>query len=182
MFVTFPLRAHVPFFKISYYPLVIIFVCSFLLFHPWCSHARGILCRIHTSCMGSPFPIVHTKLSLLFRSLAPSSQPLSTALSLLYNNNNNACVYVCVCIYIYIYIYVNIHLYTHTYSDLHTHTSIHAHTNTYTPTNCEFLPPEHWSRTRAATAPLPAPATAATWVLATSAPTLQRGTGPGCCF
>ena len=36
-------------------------VCFFLLFHSCCSHARGILCEIHNSCMGSPFPIVYTE-------------------------------------------------------------------------------------------------------------------------
>ena len=41
-------------------------VCFFLLFHPCCSHARGILCGIHTLCMGSPFPAVHARLSLIF--------------------------------------------------------------------------------------------------------------------
>ena len=33
-----------------------------------CSHARGILCGIRISCMGSPFPIVHAEWSLVFES------------------------------------------------------------------------------------------------------------------
>ena len=37
-------------------------VCFFLLLHPCCSHTRGILCGIHTSCMGSPF---HAEWSLV---------------------------------------------------------------------------------------------------------------------
>ena len=37
---------------------------------------------------GIPFPIVHTKLSLVFRTYGTSSQRLKTALSLGYNNNN----------------------------------------------------------------------------------------------
>ena len=42
-------------------------VCFFLLFHLCCSHALGILCRIHTSSMGALFPIVYAKWSLVFR-------------------------------------------------------------------------------------------------------------------
>ena len=41
-------------------------VCILLLFHPCCS-LRRVLCWIHTSCMGSPFHIVLTRLSLVFR-------------------------------------------------------------------------------------------------------------------
>ena len=40
------------------------YVCFLLMFHPCCSHARGILCGIHTS-----LSIVHAKSSLVFRSL-----------------------------------------------------------------------------------------------------------------
>ena len=36
-----------------------IVVCFSLLFHTCFSHAWGILCGIHTSCMGSPFTVVH---------------------------------------------------------------------------------------------------------------------------
>ena len=39
---------------------------SFSYFLPCCSHARGILCGIHTPCMGSPFPSVHTRWYLLY--------------------------------------------------------------------------------------------------------------------
>ena len=42
-------------------------VCFFLLFHPCCSHARGILCGIHTSCMGSALPIVYAEWIMLCR-------------------------------------------------------------------------------------------------------------------
>ena len=55
-------------FHISYY--YVSYVCSFLLFHPCCSHARGILCGIHTSCMGSPLSVVHAKWCLAFLSFA----------------------------------------------------------------------------------------------------------------
>ena len=41
----------------------------FCLLHLCYSHVRGILCGMHTSCMGSLFPIVHAKLSLVFRFL-----------------------------------------------------------------------------------------------------------------
>ena len=40
----------------------------FLLLHFCCFHARSILCGIHTSCMGSWFPAVHTRWSLVFLS------------------------------------------------------------------------------------------------------------------
>ena len=65
-----PYNAHVPSFHISYYFLTITLVsapisCSPLVVPP-CSHARGILCWIHTSCTGSPFPSVHTRCSLVF--------------------------------------------------------------------------------------------------------------------
>ena len=38
--------------------------------------------------MGSPFPAVHAKWSLIFRFFATSSQRLNTALSLVYNNDS----------------------------------------------------------------------------------------------
>ena len=44
----------------------------------------------HTSCMGSPFPMVHAKWSLVFLSSATFSQRLETALSLVYNNNTRS--------------------------------------------------------------------------------------------
>ena len=62
-------------------------VCFFLLY-TYCSHARGILCGMHTPCIWSPFPTVYAKWSLVFRSFATSSQRLKTALRLVYNNNN----------------------------------------------------------------------------------------------
>ena len=68
LFGTYPLRAHVPFFQISCYSLALFLVCFFLLLHPYCSHARGILCGINTSSMGSPFPIVHAEWCLVFQS------------------------------------------------------------------------------------------------------------------
>ena len=37
--------------------------CDFPQLHPNCYHARGKLCGIHTSCMGSSFSIVHTECS-----------------------------------------------------------------------------------------------------------------------
>ena len=43
------------------------YVCPFLLHHFCCSHARGILCGIHTPCMGSPLPAGYTRWSLEFR-------------------------------------------------------------------------------------------------------------------
>ena len=52
------------------------------MFHPCCSHARGILCEIHTSCMGVPFPTVYAKWSTVFQSFPTSPR-------LYYNNNNN---------------------------------------------------------------------------------------------
>ena len=42
--------------------------------------------------MASPFPIAHTKWSLVFRSFSSSSQRLTTALNLVYNNNNNVTI------------------------------------------------------------------------------------------
>ena len=41
-------------------------ICSYFLLHPCLSHARGILCGIHTSCMRSPVSTVHTRCSLVF--------------------------------------------------------------------------------------------------------------------
>ena len=41
--------------------LSLLFLCSLLPFESlFCSHARGILWDIYTSCMGSPFPWAHT--------------------------------------------------------------------------------------------------------------------------
>ena len=58
-----PYIAHVLFFHISYYSYTINLVSasSSYYFQTCYSHARGILCGIHTSCMGSPFPIVHAE-------------------------------------------------------------------------------------------------------------------------
>ena len=42
-------------------------VCPYLLLRPCCSHARSMLCGIHTPCMGSPFPAVHARWSRVFR-------------------------------------------------------------------------------------------------------------------
>ena len=50
-------------FHISYYSSTIILVCSYLLLHSCCSHALGILCETHSSCMGSPFHTVNTRCS-----------------------------------------------------------------------------------------------------------------------
>ena len=46
--------------------------------------------RIHISCMGSSFPIVHAIYSLVFRTFATSMQWLMTAWSLVYNNKNTS--------------------------------------------------------------------------------------------
>ena len=54
LFETFPLRAHVPFFQISYYSIAII-----LVFVSCFTPARGILSGIHTSCTVSPFSVVY---------------------------------------------------------------------------------------------------------------------------
>ena len=63
--VTFPLRAHVPFFHISYYYLAL-FLCLLL---PLASPLLFPSCVGHKHpCMGSLFPIVHAKWSLVFRS------------------------------------------------------------------------------------------------------------------
>ena len=68
LFGTFPPlqcpRSFLPYFILlfNYYSCV----CSYLLLHPCCFHARGILCGIQTSCMRSPFPTVHTRCSLVF--------------------------------------------------------------------------------------------------------------------
>ena len=59
------------FFHISYH-FTIILVCP----TSCCSHARGILREIHTSCMGSQFPAVHARWSIVFRSSVTSSQRL----------------------------------------------------------------------------------------------------------
>ena len=53
-------------------------VCFFLLLHPCCFHARSILCRIHTPCMGAPVPAVHAKWSRVFLSFSMSLQRLKT--------------------------------------------------------------------------------------------------------
>ena len=93
----FPYCAHDPSFHISYSSLAYYFcVCFFLLFHPCCCHERGgILCIL----VRSPFPIVHAKWSLVFRSFATSSQWLKTALNFVYKNlyyNKRAvCLFVC---------------------------------------------------------------------------------------
>ena len=72
-------RSSLPYFLLlsCYYSCV----CFFLLLHPNCSHARGILCGIHTSCMWSLFPTAHAKWYVVFRSVNNSYWPKS-ALSL----------------------------------------------------------------------------------------------------
>ena len=80
-------RSSFPYFILLYYYDSCI--CFFLLFHPCCSHARGTLFEIHTSCMESPFPAVHTKWSLVFQSFVTSSQRQKLLLILVYNKNNN---------------------------------------------------------------------------------------------
>ena len=49
--------------------LLLLLLCLFLplVSHPCCCHARGILCGMHTSCMGSPYPIFHAKWPLVIR-------------------------------------------------------------------------------------------------------------------
>ena len=66
------LFSFVPTFIFSYFILLYYYdscVCFFLLIHNYCSHALGILCGIHTSCIWSPFPVVHGRWSLIFWSL-----------------------------------------------------------------------------------------------------------------
>ena len=70
LFGTFPSSCPLSFFPyfllLSYnYPGVFL-----LLSPPCCSHAQGVLCGLHTSCMGSPFPIYYTKWSPLYFSLS----------------------------------------------------------------------------------------------------------------
>ena len=49
-------------------------------------------CEMHTPCMGSPFPIVHTRRSLVFLSFSTTlSRWVRTTLNLLNNNNKNMC-------------------------------------------------------------------------------------------
>ena len=80
----FSYSAHVPSFHISYYFTIILLSDSSSYF-TLTVLVREVSCV--GSCMGSPFPIVHAKWSLVFRSLASSSQRLKTPLSLVYNNN-----------------------------------------------------------------------------------------------
>ena len=70
-------RSFLPYFILpfNYYSCV----CSYLFLHSCCFHARDILCRIHASCMGSPFPTVHTRSSSCTSFFfATSSQRLKT--------------------------------------------------------------------------------------------------------
>ena len=83
----FPLCAHGPLFQISYYSLALLF-CFFLLLHPCCSHAQCILCGIHTPCIGSPFPAVHAKWSLVFQSVNNSYWPKASLSPVLIKNND----------------------------------------------------------------------------------------------
>ena len=75
---------HISFFQISkiFFAIILMSASCFAL------TARGILCGIHTSCIGSPFPTVLTKWSLVFRSFATFSLRLKTALILVYDTNN----------------------------------------------------------------------------------------------
>ena len=65
LFETFPLRAHVSFFHISHYSRAIILI-SFSSCFTLTVPMRNVYCLIHTSCMGSPFPVVHDRWSLVF--------------------------------------------------------------------------------------------------------------------
>ena len=56
-------------------------VCFFNLLHPYCYHARGILCGVYTSCMGSLILIVHAEWSHVFQYFTTSSQRPKTAIS-----------------------------------------------------------------------------------------------------
>ena len=88
LFGTFLLRTHVLFFQISYYSNYYSCVCFILLFHSCCSHARGILCGILTSCMGSPFPIVNAEWSHVFWSFRIMLCRVEKDCFKLTNNNN----------------------------------------------------------------------------------------------
>lgn len=79
--------------------VLISFLCNFSSLHlirgliifrvsSFCSHARSILCMIHTSCKGSPCPIVHVMLLLTFRCLDPSLPRQKTV----NNKSNHHCV------------------------------------------------------------------------------------------
>ena len=100
LFGSFPLRAHVSFFQISYHKLSCYYsgVCFFFLFHSCCLHARCILCGIHNLCIGSPILIVHTKWSLVYRSVN-NSYWLSAAL--------RPVVIIIKAIYLYIFLLLN---------------------------------------------------------------------------
>ena len=74
--------------KFLFFPdflLLVLFFCLLLplaspLLFGACSHARSILCEIHTLCMRSPFPIVHAEWFHVFRFL-------QRICSLVHNNN-----------------------------------------------------------------------------------------------
>ena len=87
MFGTCILSAAVSLFQISYsYKIDIscFCFCFLLLFHFSCFYARGILCEIHTSCMGSVLLAIYSRLSLLLWFVAMSSPHLGTALGPLF--------------------------------------------------------------------------------------------------
>ena len=71
LFGTFPLYStHVSFFYITLFLSFLCLLPPLASIHPCCSHARGILCIRHTSCMGFSFPAVYANWSLVFRSFA----------------------------------------------------------------------------------------------------------------
>ena len=55
--------------------IILVSVSSSCFMHPCCSYALGILCGIHTPCMGSPFPVVRAKWFFVFRSVNNSYWP-----------------------------------------------------------------------------------------------------------
>ena len=65
-------------------------VCLFLLLHPCCSHARGILCEIHTPCMGFSLAACYTRWSLTFRGeivvMAEALLPITKIIIIRYHN------------------------------------------------------------------------------------------------
>ena len=91
-----PNSAHFPFLHISYYSLNIFIVSASSSFAITLVSASSSCFTLtvpmrEVSCVGSPFPAVHAKWSLVSRSFATALR-LKTPLSFVYNNNNDDCM------------------------------------------------------------------------------------------
>ena len=73
----------------GFFPFIVPSLLPFIFYATLLLLFMFLLHPCHTSCMGSPFPIVYGKWYLVFRSFGMILFRLKTAFSQLYDSNNN---------------------------------------------------------------------------------------------